>query len=109
MTPRDLVERWDLTSLTQGGGMSDRTTEFGSAAYSTLVSTVRQLKADDALRLVTVLVPTEHVGVAARRALAHGDGRPGIASVHVLTLRRLAESLAAADLVAQGRRPLTTT
>lgn len=89
--------------------MSDRTTEFGSAAYSTLVSTVRQLKADDALRLVTVLVPSEHVGVAARRALAAGEGRPGIAAVQVLTLRRLAESLAAADLVAQGRRPLTTT
>lgn len=89
--------------------MSDRTTEFGSAAYSTLVSTVRELKAGDALRLVTVLVPTEYVGVAARRALAHGGGRPGIAAVQVLTLRRLAESLAATDLVAEGRRPLTTT
>lgn len=89
--------------------MSDRVTEFGSAAYRTLVCAVRQLKADDALRLVTVLVPSEHVGVAARRALARGDGRPGIAAVQVLTLRRLAESLAAADLVAQGRRPLTAT
>ena len=88
--------------------MSDRMTQYGTAAYRTLVEAVRELKADDALRLVTVLVPSEHVGVAARRALARGNGRPGIAAVQVLTLRRLAESLAAADLVAQGRRPLTT-
>jgi ATP-dependent helicase/nuclease subunit B len=89
--------------------MSDHSTEFGAGAYSTLVSVVRELKAGDPLRSVTVLVPTEHVGVAARRALARGDGRPGIAAVQILTLRRLAESLAAPELVAQGRRPLTTT
>lgn len=89
--------------------MCEHVTEFGAEAYKTLVAVVRELKSDDPLRLVTVLVPSEQVGVAARRALARGDGRPGVAAVQLLTLRRLAESLANADLVAAGRRPLTTT
>jgi ATP-dependent helicase/nuclease subunit B len=88
--------------------MSEHLTRFGATAYSTLVSVVRELKCTDPLRPVTVLVPTDRIGVAARRALARGDGRPGIAALRVLTLRRLAESLAGPELIAQGRRPLTT-
>ncbi|TCK22782.1 PD-(D/E)XK nuclease family protein [Pseudonocardia endophytica] len=86
-----------------------RSAPFGSPAYRALVQVVRQVKGDDPLRPVTVVVPSERVGVAARRALARGDGTPGIAALRITTLRRLAESLAATELVAQGRRPLTGT
>lgn len=88
--------------------MLEHSTSFGTEAYRTLVAVVRELKSADPLRPVTVLVPSDRVGVAARRALARGDGRPGVAALQILTLRRLAESLASADLIAQGRRPLTT-
>ncbi|GAA4982444.1 PD-(D/E)XK nuclease family protein [Pseudonocardia tropica] len=84
-----------------------RTTSFGAPAYRALVDLVRAVKGADPLRRITVVVPSERVGVAARRAVARGGGSPGVAALQVVTLRRLAESLAAAELVSAGRRPLT--
>ncbi len=85
------------------------TTSYGAAAYDALREVVRHSKAGDPLRQVNVVVPSERVGVTARRALARGDAAhgPGIAAVQLLTMRRLAENLAAEQLLAQDRRPLT--
>jgi ATP-dependent helicase/nuclease subunit B len=89
--------------------ISATTTSYGAAAYAELRRVVHAIKGDDPLRRVTLVVPSERVGVAARRALARGgEGQPpGIAALSVLTLRRVAEILAADQLLAQGRRPLT--
>ena len=68
----------------------------------------RRGKTGDPLAPVTVLVPTQLCGVAARRALAHGVGeRAGVAGLSVLTVDRLAERIAAPALVGSGRRPAT--
>jgi ATP-dependent helicase/nuclease subunit B len=92
-----------------GISMTLVTTEHGSAAYDALREAVRAAKAANPLRTVTLLVPSELVGVTARRTLAHGlsADQPGIAGLAVLTLRRLAEQLAGADLARTGRTPLT--
>ncbi|WP_166345581.1 PD-(D/E)XK nuclease family protein [Phytoactinopolyspora limicola] len=84
-------------------------TEFGPAAYQALVAAVHECKAADRLAPVTVLVPNERIGVAARRALARGPvgGSAGIAALQVLTIRRLAESVCGERLARLGRRPLT--
>ena len=74
----------------------------------------RAAKRDEALAPVTVVVPTNSVGVAARRRLASGELGPlasaghGIAGVTFLTVYRLAELLAAPALAAAGRRPVST-
>lgn len=90
-------------------GTSTTTTPYGRAAYEAMRDAVRAVKKDDPLAPVTLLVPSEQVGVTARRSLARGltAGHPGIAGLTILTLRRLAETLAGAALAAQGRRPLT--
>jgi hypothetical protein len=90
-------------------GLTTTSVPYGRAAYDELRAIVHAAKADDPLAQVTLLVPTERVGVAARRALARGvtPGRPGIAGLSALTLRRLGEQLAGPALAAQGRRPLT--
>lgn len=85
------------------------TTPFGAAALVHVRSAVMDAKEGDALAPVTIVVPTDRIGVGVRRGLArggHADAR-GIAGVSVLTLRRLAETIAAAPLAAQGRRPVT--
>lgn len=83
-------------------------TAFGAPAYRVLAEVVRTAKSGDPLTPVTLVVPGERVGVAARRALARGiPGRPGVAAVQIVTLRRLAETLAAESLIRAGRRPLT--
>jgi ATP-dependent helicase/nuclease subunit B len=79
---------------------------FGGAAYAALTREVARLKAGDPLALVTIIVPSQLVAVAARRHLAAGTSdRPGIAAVELVTLRRLADRLAGPALIAQGRRP----
>ncbi|MBM7787063.1 PD-(D/E)XK nuclease family protein [Tenggerimyces flavus] len=82
---------------------------FGAAAYEALRRAVAAAKRDAPLAQVTLIVSSELVGVTARRALArdNGSGRPGIAGLAVLTLRRLAEQLAGDKLARAGRRPLT--
>lgn len=89
--------------------VSVRTTPYGAAAYRALAAAVREAKGGNPLAPVTLIVPGERVGVAARRALARGvePGRPGIAALQVLTLRRLAETLVGDRFALQGRRPLT--
>lgn len=83
-------------------------TALGAPAYRVLAEVVRAAKDGDPLSPVTLVVPGERVGVAARRALARGQpGVPGVAAVHVVTLRRLAETMAAESLIAADRRPLT--
>jgi hypothetical protein len=86
-----------------------RWTTYGVQAYDELLDVVSAAKADDPLSPVTLLVPTDLSGVAARRALARSTshGRTGIAGLSVLTVARLAELIGAPTLVAHGRRPLT--
>jgi ATP-dependent helicase/nuclease subunit B len=84
-------------------------TSYGAAAYQALAAVVASAKAGDPLAPVTLVVPGERVGVAARRVLARGvvPGRAGVAGLRVLTMRRLAESLAGERFARSGRRPLT--
>ncbi|WP_370614327.1 PD-(D/E)XK nuclease family protein [Mumia sp. Pv 4-285] len=83
------------------------TTPYGRAALDTLRDVVAEAKAADRMAPVTVLVPTNVAGIAARRHLARGlDVRgPGVAAVTVTTLTRLAEQIAAATM--HPRRPAT--
>jgi ATP-dependent helicase/nuclease subunit B len=78
-------------------------TGYGRAALDELATTVRTAKGNDPLAPITVIVPNNGVGVAARRALAR-DGR-GIGAVTFTTVSRLAEQLGRARLSAEGRRP----
>lgn len=74
------------------------------AALAALADAVRAAKRGEPLAPVTVVVPTNAVGVAARRWLgAHG----GIAAIELLTPYRLAERLAGAELARAGRRPVS--
>jgi RecB family exonuclease len=87
---------------------------YGRPASQALRDAVARAKRADALAPVTVVVPTNSVGVSARRRLASGElgevtsvGR-GVVGVNFLTVYRLAELLGAADLAAAGRRPVST-
>jgi hypothetical protein len=90
------------------------TTPYGRPALLALRDAVAAAKAGDALAPVTVVVPSNHVGVTARRLLAGGvlgpvaSGGVGVAAVGFLTTYRLAELLGAATLAAAGRRPVST-
>jgi len=82
-------------------------TGYGAAAYEALRGVVGEVKGDDPLAPVSVLVPTHLCGVIARRVLAWGvGGRAGVAGLSVLTVDRLAELIAAPALTgrAGGRR-----
>jgi ATP-dependent helicase/nuclease subunit B len=85
------------------------TTAYGRPALEALRAAVAQIKRDDPMAPVTVLVPNNIAGIVARRFLAHGltgEGN-GIAGVYFSTIPRLAERLAAPALTAAGRRPAT--
>jgi RecB family exonuclease len=84
-------------------------TAYGAPSFDALRAVVADAKADDPMAPVTLLVPGNLAGIAARRHLAHGlgTGRNGIAGVYLSTLPRLAEQLAAPTLTASGRRPAT--
>jgi ATP-dependent helicase/nuclease subunit B len=89
-------------------------TAYGRAASQALRDAVERAKRSDALAPVTVVVPTNSVGVSARRRLASGElgavtsaGR-GVVGVTFLTVYRLAELLAAAELAGARRRPVST-
>jgi RecB family exonuclease len=80
-------------------------TRYGAAAQQALAETVAAAQGGDPLAPVTIVVPSNYAGVAARRALAaHGRG---VANLTVVTAYRLAELLAGAVLARQGRRPVT--
>ena len=88
-------------------------TAYGRPALQALRRAVAAAKQGDPLAPVTVIVPANHVGVTARRALASGSlGRvsdgAGVAAVTFLTVYRLAELLGAPRLAAQRRRPVST-
>ncbi|MAT06331.1 MAG: hypothetical protein CL424_14935, partial [Acidimicrobiaceae bacterium] len=78
---------------------------FAPDAVGALAAAVRAAKQGDPLAPVTVIVPTNAVGVTARRRLG-ADG--GVAAIELVTPGRLAERLAGADLAAAGRRPVST-
>lgn len=90
------------------------TAGYGRPALQALRDVVAAAKGPDPLAPVTVVVPSNHVGVAARRLLAGGAlgqvcaGGPGLAGVSFLTTYRLAELLGAPRLAATGRRPVAT-
>ncbi|MFN8105310.1 MAG: PD-(D/E)XK nuclease family protein [Acidimicrobiia bacterium] len=87
---------------------------YGLAAAEALHRCVAAAKEGDPLAPVTIVVPSNYVGVAARRRLASGGlgaltgSGVGVAGVVVLTPYRLAELLGAARLAAAGRRPVST-
>lgn len=98
-------------------------TPYGRSASRALARSLAVAKGDNALAPVTVIVPSNFAGLAARRVLATGslDQQPdpsnnslplaggtdvaGIVNVHFLTPFRLAELLAAGRL--GDKRPLT--
>jgi RecB family exonuclease len=90
------------------------TTPYGPPAADALRATVAEHKQDDPLRPVTVVVPTNYVGVASRRMLADTTRGPvsdrgvGIVGITFLTLYRLAELLGAPRLAGAQRRPVST-
>ena len=100
------------------------TTAYGRPALRALGAAVAAAKGADLLAPVTVVVPSNHVGVAARRLLAAGvadvdgvaggegaaggPGGRGLVGVTFLTPYRLAELLGANRLAAAGRRPVST-
>ena len=90
------------------------TVPYGLAAAQALRDAVAAGKQGDPLAPVTVVVPTNYVGVAARRMLGSGalgqvtDRGVGIAGVTFLTVYRVAEMLGAPRLAAAGRRPVST-
>lgn len=93
-------------------GISVSWTAYGAAGYDSLRDAVRAIKADDVLAPVTLIVPTNLSGTAARRQLAamtgEGGGGPvGVAALQIMTLNRLAEFIAAPGLAAQGKTPAT--
>lgn len=87
---------------------------YGPEASRALHAAVVAAKAGDPLAPVTVVVPTNYVGVASRRLLGSGAlgrvsaGGEGVAGVTFLTVYRLAELLGAPRLAAAHRRPVST-
>ncbi|MFI5053419.1 MAG: PD-(D/E)XK nuclease family protein, partial [Acidimicrobiia bacterium] len=90
------------------------TAAYGRASAQALRDAVATGKGGDPLAPVTVVVPTNYVGVAARRLVAGGElGRvteagDGVAGVTFLTVYRLAELLGAPRLAGAGRRPVSS-
>src|SRR5436853_7315292 len=81
------------------------TTAYGRAASEQLHAVVARAKRAEPLAPVTVVVPANSVGVAARRRLAN-VGR-GVVGVTFLTVYRLAELLGAPGRPGSGRRPVS--
>jgi len=87
---------------------------YGRPATEALRSAINTAKNDGPLTPVTVVVPSNYVGVATRRMLASGVLGPvcgtgiGVAAVSFLTVYRMAELLGSSDLAGAGRRPVST-
>lgn len=87
---------------------------YGADASVALRDAVTAAKSGEPLAPVTVIVPSNHVGVASRRLLASGSLGPvaasgvGLAAVTFMTTYRLAELLGASVLAGQGRTPVST-
>src|SRR3954453_9662524 len=78
---------------------------FGRPAAELLADQVHEAKPGDPLAPVTVVVPSNYVGVAMRRELARTGN--GIAAIDFTTLHRIGERLGAPRLAAAGRRPVS--
>ncbi len=81
-------------------------TPYGADARDALAAAVADAKAGDPLAPVTVVVPSNYAGLAARRGLARRSG--GMTAVSFLTVYGLAEQLGARPAAASGRRPVST-
>ncbi|MFV2039771.1 MAG: PD-(D/E)XK nuclease family protein, partial [Acidimicrobiales bacterium] len=87
-------------------------TAYGRPALTALREAITTAKGADPLAPVTVVVPDNFVGVAARRGLARGHhgtvvpGRIGLAGANFVTIDRLAQLLAAPAMARDGRRPV---
>jgi ATP-dependent helicase/nuclease subunit B len=87
---------------------------YGRDAEEALRAAITEAKAGEPLAPVTVVVPSNHVGVGTRRLLASGVLGPvcergvGLAAVTFVTPYRLAELLGASTLAQQARRPVST-
>ena len=75
----------------------------GKQSHAWLKGRIAQLKGADPLAPVTVVVSSNHIGLAARRGLA----RTGYANVRFGVMGRLVEPLGAPALAAAGKSPLT--
>jgi hypothetical protein len=88
--------------------------ENGRPAPEALRSAIGAAKGDEPLAPVTVVVPSNYVGVATRRLLASGTLGPisgqgnGVAAISFLTVYRMAELLGSSRLAGLGRRPVST-
>ncbi|MGI9621472.1 MAG: hypothetical protein ACR2PK_01450, partial [Acidimicrobiales bacterium] len=93
----------------------------GPATHRALAEAVRDAKGSDPLDPVTVVVPNNFVGIAARRELAASPTPPapaetqagrvypsGIAGVDFVTPFRVAELFGSASLSSRGLRPVST-
>jgi RecB family exonuclease len=69
-----------------------------------LLRFIRSIQADDPLRPITVVAPSNYASLSLRHRL----GLSGIANVHFIVIPRLAELISAHSLSEQGRRPLTS-
>jgi RecB family exonuclease len=75
----------------------------GPPSLAWLSGKIIELKGNDPLAPITVVVSSNHVGLAIRRTLA----RTGYANVRFGVMGRLVEPLGASDLASAGRSPLT--
>src|SRR5436305_14912830 len=100
MLPELRVSRTSRTASFDATGVA-----FGRAAVELLADQVHRAKAGDPLAPVTVVVPSNYVGVAMRRELARRGN--GIAAVDFTTLHRIGERLGAPRLAAARRRPVS--
>lgn len=86
-------------------GLSVVVTAYGPPAHDVLAAAVEEAQADDRLAPVTVVVSSNYVGLAARRALARNRG---IAAVAFATPYQLAQRLGGPRLAAEGKCPVST-
>lgn len=86
---------------------------YGTDAAVALRAEISRIKGSEPLAPVTVVVPSNQVGVSTRRLLASGRVGPvcgagsGLIGVTFATPYRLAELLGASALAAQDRRPVS--
>lgn len=89
--------------MAMNGSMDASWVRPGSQSLAWLRAKVAELKGGDPLAPVTVVVSSNHVGLATRRSLA----RQGYANVRFGIMGRLVEPLGAPALAAAGMSPLT--